>query len=137
MIATSGMPDIRNERTEGLYDRRADLEKKAKDKAKKAGIKADKAEGVAKQLGESKTNYSQEVKLAVKKDLDEARAALDAAKKHLKEQQESKPTDPSDIERWKLEIEDLEKLIVLARKEFRARERKKNLIWFGAEQVTK
>lgn len=137
MIAHSDIPDITNERTEGLYDRRADLEKKNKEKAKKAGIKADKAEGVAKQLEASKTNYSQEVKLAVKKDLDEARAALDAAKKHLKEQKESKPTDAQDLERWKLEVEDLEKLIVLARKEFKARERKKNLVWFGTEVVTK
>jgi hypothetical protein len=100
-IATRKMPIIDTERTEGLYDREAN---------KKANVKAN--QDNRKIINEAK-NYGDIEKEQAKKNLDKARAELHVAKdNHAKN-----PTD------------ELNTIVVAARKKFRELEVEKNRIW--------
>lgn len=104
-FATNEMPDIANERTEGLYDREAN-------KKKNAPIIID----------QNKNEYTGEDKVAVKAELDRKRKFLNDLKATL-EAEKLVPNTPSE------RITKLEASIIEARKIFREYEIFKNKVW--------
>lgn len=113
-LATAEMPDIATERTEGLYDRKAKLKQKAnaneKDKIITTNINLDKKE------------FTEEEKIAVKKELDQKRKYLEEMK-HQRDMYKMMPdANPEHLKK-------LEEAIVNARTIFRQCEEVKNKVW--------
>lgn len=112
-IATTDMPNIEKERTEGLYDREA---KKKKSKS---------------ELSEKEN---------VKKELDKKRAELDDAKLELQEfKEELKQGLHEDMKSHEIcnKLEEMNKEVKRRRHIFRQKEKEKNLIWYGTEKAPK
>jgi hypothetical protein len=121
--ATASMPDIANERTEGLYDRKANLKKRT---FVPMGPIITAPVGVpmvaANTIDVSKTEFSEEEKRICKVELNRLRRVLDDAKQARDTYKLMPDADPSNIDK-------LESVVTAARKNFRDYELVKNKVW--------
>jgi predicted phosphohydrolase len=117
------MPDIANERTEGLYDRKANLKKRT---FVPMGPIITAPVGVpmvaANTIDVSKTEFSEEEKRICKVELNRLRRVLDDAKQARDTYKLMPDADPSNIDK-------LESVVTAARKNFRDYELVKNKVW--------
>jgi hypothetical protein len=111
-IATNDIPDISTERTSGLYDRKANEKKKIKPVANITESK----------VNLTKTEYTDEEKQEVKKELDRLRKVLDDMK-HARDVYKIMPDATQET------IEKLEAAVVKARAKFKEYEVVKNKIF--------
>jgi hypothetical protein len=117
VLATKDMPNIKTERTAGLYDRKAN-EKKNKVTKPVAPI----TEGIDTAIDLNKTEFTEEEKKVAKKKLDWLRKVLDDTK-HARDTYKLMPDANAD------NIQNLENAVINARKQFRDYEVIKNKVW--------
>jgi len=119
-FATSGMPIIETERTEGLYDRKANQNKKVK--VTPLGPISDVKTFTQSVIDMNKKEFTEEDKIVSKKELDRLRRVLDDMK-HAKDTYKMMPDAKPE------NVEQLETAIINARKNFRDYEIVKNKVW--------
>ncbi len=117
-LATKEMPDIANERTAGLYDRKANEKKKVAKPVGPISAVLEKSPNI----DLTKTEYSDEEKKAVKLQLDNYRKILDDMKQARDNYKLMPDASANNIER-------LEAAVIEARERFRKYEVVKNKVW--------
>jgi hypothetical protein len=119
-IATAEMPNIATERTAGLYDRKAN--EKAKNEKKAQVIPTPQTNLVWSDIDLTKTTFTEEDRLKIKKELDSRRHHLNEMK-HQRDMYKLMPDAKPE------HIAALEEAVTKARQSFRSCEEIKNKVW--------